>query len=128
MLDLAIAIDADPEHGTIVETNHGVTLRALNWPHDCDFQVVAFDPGSENCEVIWTESLADDIRLALSALERMAATKGRKPGWYRRLELCAKRASSASRAARRQPNPSLTPGQLPRASVHGLFEPCHIRG
>jgi hypothetical protein len=94
MLDLAISINADSQKGTIVETNCGVRLTALNWPQDCDFQVVAFEPNDENCEVVWAETLADDIRCALTALDKAAAIKGRKPAWYRRLERCSKGSSS----------------------------------
>ena len=81
----------------MIETNHGVRLRALDWPQDCDFQMVAFEPDDENCEVIRTESLAEDIHLALLHLDRTAPMKGRKPGWYRRLERCARGASSADK-------------------------------
>jgi hypothetical protein len=95
MLDLAISIGPDSKNGTVIETNRGVRLRALDWPHDCDFQMVVFEPGGDKCEVIWSESLADDIRRTLLAIERAAATKGRKPAWYRRLERCASGASSA---------------------------------
>lgn len=95
MLDLAISIGTDSKNTVVIETNHGVELKAPEWPHDCDFQMVAFDPEGETCEVVWTESLAEDIGRALVALDRAAALKGRKPDWYRRLERCATGAPSA---------------------------------
>lgn len=94
MLDLAISIGADSRNTTVIETNRGVKLKVPGWPQDCDFQLVAFSPAGESCEVVWTEALAEDIGRALMALERAAAVKGRKPDWYRRLERCARGASS----------------------------------
>jgi hypothetical protein len=92
MLDLAISINTDPRNTTIIETNHGATLKAPDWPQDCDFQLVAFDPSGESCEVISAEGLAGDIGKALMMLDRAVPIMGRKPGWYRRLERYAKRA------------------------------------
>jgi hypothetical protein len=89
MLDLAISIDTDPKNTTVIETNHGVKLRAPRWPQDCDFQLVAFDPWSDSCEIVPTEGLAGDIRTALITLDSVAPFKGLKPDWYRRLELYA---------------------------------------
>jgi hypothetical protein len=93
MLDLAIFIDTDARNTTIIETNHGVKLKAPGWPQDCDFQLVAFDPSGTSCEVISSEGLAGDIGKALMTLDRAALFKGRKPDWYRRLEGYAKRGS-----------------------------------
>jgi hypothetical protein len=93
MLDLAISMDTDPRNTTIIETNQGVRLKAPGWPQDCDFQLVAFDPSGESCEVISAEDLAGDIGKALRTLDRSAAFKGRKPDWYRRLERYATRGS-----------------------------------
>lgn len=93
MLDLAIEIRTDSRNTTIIETNHGVELKAPGWSSDCDFQLVAFDPSGESCEVISAEELAIDIGRALMALGRLAPYKNGKPYWYRRLELCAKRGS-----------------------------------
>jgi hypothetical protein len=90
MLDLAIAINTDVSGSTIVETNHGAKLRAPAWPQDCDFQLVGFSPSGEHCEVVWTEELAEDIGRALMTLESVAAFKGRRPDWYRRLERYSK--------------------------------------
>ncbi|MGA2434098.1 MAG: hypothetical protein ABSG25_02305 [Bryobacteraceae bacterium] len=90
MLDLAISIDTDRNNINIVETNHGVELKAPGWPNDCDFQLVAFDPSGETCEVISAEGLAKDIGEALRMIDSVAAFKGRKPDWYRSLELYAK--------------------------------------
>jgi hypothetical protein len=95
MLDLAISTGADPGSVSVIETNHGVRLRASGWPQDSDFQLVAFSPTGENCEVVWTESLAEDIGYALVSLDRAGALKGRKPDWYRRLKRYAKGVSSA---------------------------------
>jgi hypothetical protein len=85
MLDLAISIDTDARGTTVIETNHGVALKAPKWPQDCDFQLVAFSPSSRTCEVIWTEQLADDIGKALRALDDASVLEARKPDWYRRL-------------------------------------------
>ena len=93
MLDLAISIDSD-SGTTVIETRRGVKLKAPGWPQDCDFQLVAFGPSARSCEVVWTESLAEDIGRALMAIERAAALKGRKPDWYHRLERCSKGAFS----------------------------------
>jgi len=41
MLDLAIEMDTDSRNTSIIETNHGVQLKAPDWPHDCEFQLVA---------------------------------------------------------------------------------------
>ncbi len=95
MLDLAIAIDTDPRNTTIVETNHGVQLKAPGWPHDCDFQLVAFDQSEETCEVISADCLARDIGKALMTLDRAELFKGRKPDWCRRLERYAAERSSS---------------------------------
>lgn len=86
MLDLAISIDTDSRNTTIIETNHGVKLKAPGWPQDCDFQLVAFDPSGKSCEVISAESLAEDIGKALMTLDGATHFKGRKADWYRRLE------------------------------------------
>jgi hypothetical protein len=83
MLDLAISIDTYP---SVIETNHGVRLKAPEWPQDCDFQLVAFCPSSGSCEVVWTESLAEDIGKSLIMIDKAGAVKGRKPDWYRRLK------------------------------------------
>ena len=52
MLDLAISIDTDSKGTPVVETNHGVRLKAPEWPHDCEFQLVAFNPSGRTCEVV----------------------------------------------------------------------------
>ena len=90
MLDLAISIDTDTRNTTIIETNHGVELKAPEWPQDSDFQLVAFNPSGETCEVVWAEDVAEDIGKALTTLDKAAPFKGRKPGWYRRLERYAR--------------------------------------
>ena len=95
MLDLAISIREDSKNKTVIETNHGVALKVAEWPHDCDFQIVAFDPAGEECEVVGADTLAEDIGRALMALDRAAVLKDRKPDWYRRLERCARGAPSA---------------------------------
>jgi hypothetical protein len=94
MIDLAISIDTDAAGTTIVETNNGSNLRAPTWPQDCDFQLVAFNPSSKRCEVVWAEELANDICTALVTLDRMAALRGPRPDWYRRLKLYARGASA----------------------------------
>ena len=90
MLDLAISIDTDSTNTTIIETNHGVELKAPDWPQDCDFQLVAFDPLGETCEVVSAECLAEDIGEALEALGSTSFNGG-KPDWYRRLEFYSTR-------------------------------------
>jgi hypothetical protein len=93
MLDLAIEIDRDSRNTPIIVTNHGVQLKAPEWPHDCEFQLVAFNPSEDSCEVVWAACLADDIGEALIALDRSVPVEGRKPDWYRRLELYAAQGS-----------------------------------
>jgi len=90
MLDLAISIDTDPANTTIIETNCGVRLKAPDWPQDCDFQLVAYDPSGDSCGVVSAEGLADDIGEALLMLDRAVSPAGEKPDWYRRLKLYAK--------------------------------------
>jgi len=85
MLDLAILVDADRTGSAIIETNHGVRLRAPEWSHDCEFQLVAFIPAAKTCQVISAEQLADDIRKALAALENLGVLKPRTADWHRRL-------------------------------------------
>jgi hypothetical protein len=94
MLDLAISIDIDSKNTTIIETNNGVTLKSPDWPQDCEFQLVAFNPARSTCEVVWADGLVEDIGEALAALEGVPSLKGRKPDWYRRLKLYAKRERS----------------------------------
>ncbi len=88
MLDLAIEIDTDEEDISIVNTNRGVELKAPEWPHDCEFQLVAFDLQGK-CEVVWTEELTADIAEALKALDSATIFRRLKPDWYRRLKLYA---------------------------------------
>jgi hypothetical protein len=85
MLDLAISVDTDRNGTTIVETNHGVRLKARDWSQDCEFQLVAFTPSSRTCQVISAEELADDIRKALATLEEVSVLKARTADWHRRL-------------------------------------------
>lgn len=94
MLDLAVSINTDSRRTRVIETNHGVKLKAPAWPQDCDFQLVAFNPSGKSCEVVWTENLAADIGRALLKLDEATALKGRKPDWYRRLKRYATGASS----------------------------------
>jgi hypothetical protein len=67
-----------------------VELKAPEWPQDSDFQLVAFNPSGETCEVVWAEDVAEDIGKALTTLDKAAPFKGRKPDWYRRLERYAR--------------------------------------
>lgn len=90
MLDLAISIDTDSRNTTIIETNHGLELKAREWPQDCDFQLVVFDASADHCEVVSAEGLAQDIGKALATLNRVVGFKGGKPAWYRRLERYAR--------------------------------------
>jgi len=95
MIDLAISIESDTRGTAVIETNHGVKLKAPRWPQDCDFQIVAFRPSGKTCEIVWTEQLADDIAKALMMLDNANVMESAKPGWYRRLSLCAKGAVKA---------------------------------
>src|SRR5690242_7963332 len=90
MLDLAISTDTDSKGTTVVETNHGMKLKAPVWPSDCDFQLVAFNPSGKSCEIVWTEELAGDIGRALVMIDTEATLKGPKPDWYLRLKYCAR--------------------------------------
>jgi hypothetical protein len=90
VLDLAILMDRDSSNVPVIETNAGLRLRAPDWPHDCEFQLIAFDPGDQDCDVVGAGRLAKDIRLALAALDKAVGVKGRRPDWYRRLSRCAK--------------------------------------
>lgn len=85
MFDLAISVDTDRNGTTIIETNHGVRLKAPDWSQDCEFQLVAFTPSSRTCQVISAEELADDIRKALAALENVGGREARTADWHRRL-------------------------------------------
>jgi hypothetical protein len=95
MLDLAISNGSGLGNRTVVETNNGVELKALGWPQDCDFQIVAFDPEGEDCEVVGADGLAEDIGKALACLDGASVLEGPKPAWYRRLERCARGSHSA---------------------------------
>jgi hypothetical protein len=95
MLDLAIEMDTDSRNTSIIETNHGVQLKAPDWPHDCEFQLVAFNPSEDSCEVVWANCLATDIGEALIALDRAQVFKDGKPDWYHRLKLYATGAPSS---------------------------------
>lgn len=89
MIDLAIYIEDDASGRSIVETNHGDRMACPSWPQDSDFRLVAFSPGSKECEVISPTELAHDIALALGALERIPEAARKKPRWYRPLRRCA---------------------------------------
>lgn len=93
MLDLAIPIDTDTKGTNVIETNHGVQLKAAKWPQDCEFQLVAFNPAGKTCKVISTEQLVNDIRDALKSFQAAGTVKTRKPDWYHRLALYAEGAS-----------------------------------
>jgi hypothetical protein len=94
MLDLATSMESDSKV-TVIETNHDVILKAPGWPGDTDFELVAFSPSGETCEVIRSDELASDIARALLAMDEAAVWTGQKPDWYRRLEKCANGASLA---------------------------------
>jgi hypothetical protein len=85
MLDLAISVDIDSQNTTVIETNHGVRLKAPDWPQDSDFHLVAFSPAGRTCKILWTEALVEDIGRALMLINSTVAFKGKKPDWYRRL-------------------------------------------
>jgi hypothetical protein len=86
MLDLAIAIDQDRKMTTIVETNHGRSLKASGWPQDSDFHLVAFHPKDKSCEVVAASELATDISNLVRLVASRRLFRGRKPTWLKRLE------------------------------------------
>lgn len=86
MLDLAVSAETTWEGTAVVETVHGVELKAPEWNHDSDFELVAFSPSGKSCEVIRAEDLARDIAMALLTLDEAAALKRGRPDWYRRLK------------------------------------------
>ena len=85
MLDIAISIRTDSFGCDIIETNHGNEFMAPDWPHDCEFQIVAYHPLDKTCRVVSANALADDIGKALLALRASAGFKGDQQEWYRRL-------------------------------------------
>ncbi len=89
MIDLAITIDDDVRGRTIIETNNGNQLACPHWPQDSDFRLVAFFPRGKQCEVIIPSQLADDIALAVRALETVPQVGRTRPEWYQRLRKCA---------------------------------------
>jgi hypothetical protein len=93
MLDIAISIGSDDKGISLVETNHGVHLKAPTWPQDSESRLVAFNPTSKICEVIWPEHLAVDIGHALRMLRLGSGLKHKKPDWYQRLAQYAEGAS-----------------------------------
>ncbi len=86
MLDLAIAVDHDRQMATIVETNHGRSLKAPGWPQDSDFHLVAFDPSQNSCEVVTASELAADISKLVQLVASQRILRGNKPAWLKRLE------------------------------------------
>src|SRR5256885_1477639 len=68
MLALAIPTDDRPDRKTIIETNRGKTLEVVDWPNDCEFQLVAFTPTTKTAQVVFPDSLATDIAHALKAI------------------------------------------------------------
>jgi hypothetical protein len=94
MLDLAISVDTDRNGTPIIETNHGVRMKAPEWFDDCEFQLVAYTPSAKTCQIISAEELAGDIRQALAALENVGVLKPRKADWYRRLRRYAEGAGT----------------------------------
>ncbi len=94
MLDLAISMGSNEANATSIETNHGLRLKAPGWPQDCDFQLVTFNPSEEDCEVVCSEGLAEDIGRAIMALDSTTALNGQSPDWYRRLRRYAQETPS----------------------------------
>jgi hypothetical protein len=86
MLDLAIAVDYDRGMTTIVETNHGRSLKAPGWPQDSDFHLVTFDPIQNSCDVVAASELAADISKLIRLATSRGTLRGKKPAWLRRLE------------------------------------------
>ena len=86
MLDLAIALDHNRKMITIAETNRGKFLRSPGWPQDSYFQLVAFDPNGNICDVVTAAELAADISKLVRVVKSRKTLRGRKPAWLRRLE------------------------------------------
>lgn len=80
MLDLAIRIVTDSRNTAIIETHRGATLKAPGWPQDCGFQLVASNLRSDVCDIVSTESLAEDLGNALLALDKAAAFDRQEAG------------------------------------------------
>lgn len=78
----------------MIETNRGKELKAPQWPQDCEFQLVAFNPSGRVGDVISTEELAADISSAIRTLRESGLMSGKKPDWYQRLAYYARGASS----------------------------------
>lgn len=98
MLSLGIPIDSDNAGNTIVDLNIGGELKAIDFPQDSEFQLLAFSPNAETATVVWIEQLAEDISEAIAMLDKHGFAKRRKPDWYKRLTLCS---SGATRKAAR---------------------------
>ena len=86
MLDLAVAVDHNRKMVTIAETNRGKSLAAPAWPQDSDFQLVAFDPNGNVCDVVTAGELAADISKLIRVAKSRRVLLGRKPAWLKRLE------------------------------------------
>lgn len=89
MLDLAIATDFTGGRETTIETNTGRTMSVLNWPQDCEVQLVSFDALGKVAHVVLADELATDIGRALRMLKELGAVRSGSPDWYRRLAACA---------------------------------------
>jgi hypothetical protein len=85
MLNLAISIDTDADGIDIVETNRGDSLKAPDWPRDCEFQMVAYRPSERICDVVVAHVLAEDIGHAIRALREAGMLQSDAPDWYMRL-------------------------------------------
>lgn len=85
MLMLAIPIDTDRTGNTVVETNNGSVLRVSDWPQDCEFQLVAFNPRGRKGTLVPTDQLVEDIQRALTEMDSTGGTPQDRPDWYLRL-------------------------------------------
>jgi hypothetical protein len=86
MLDLAISMDSNLKGMEFVESNRGDQFRTSDWPRDCEFQLISFQPGQSDCKVVRTVDLAEDISRAVQALESTGyLLNGDKPSWFHRL-------------------------------------------
>jgi hypothetical protein len=85
MLNRAIAVDADRNNNSIIETDAGDILVAPDWPQDCESQIVSYRKGSRTCKVVYLEQLSEDINQALSLINRSGVVGRKKPEWFVRL-------------------------------------------
>jgi hypothetical protein len=93
MLDIAISMDVDHNGRTIAETDHGKSIKVLNWPQDSEYNLLVFTRDAKTAEVVSTEEVVRDIASALQTLRNLGLLKTNCPEWYSRLKKYASGAS-----------------------------------